>query len=50
LDLHLSGNRVKVELALGRGKREYDKRQAIAEREARRQIERGMRRNWTGGV
>jgi SsrA-binding protein len=50
LDLHLSGNRVKVELALGRGKREYDKRQSIAEREARRQMERGMRRNWDGGV
>ena len=50
LDLHLFRNRVKVELALGRGKREYDKRYALAEREARRQMERGVRRNWDGGV
>lgn len=50
LDLHLAGNRVKVEVALARGKREYDKRQALEEREARRQIERGVRREWKTGV
>ncbi|MGH7609690.1 MAG: SsrA-binding protein SmpB [Candidatus Dormibacteria bacterium] len=50
LDLHFSGNRVKVGLAVGRGKRQFDKRQAIAEREARRQIERGMRRQVKAGV
>ncbi|MGA7171984.1 MAG: SsrA-binding protein SmpB [Candidatus Dormiibacterota bacterium] len=50
LDLHLFRNRVKVELALGRGKREYDKRYALAEREAQRQMERGIRRDWQGGV
>jgi SsrA-binding protein len=34
----------KVELGLGRGKREYEKRQSVAEREAQREIERAMSR------
>ena len=36
----------KVELGLGRGRRQFEKRQAIAEREHRREIEReaGRRR------
>lgn len=34
----------KVEIGLGRGKRQYDKRQAIAEREHQRAIEREMGR------
>lgn len=50
LDLHLSRNRVKVNLGVGRGKRAYDKRNSIAEREAQRQIERGVRREWKTGV
>ncbi|HEY6538781.1 MAG TPA: SsrA-binding protein SmpB [Candidatus Dormibacteraeota bacterium] len=50
LDMHLHRNRVKVELGLGRGKREYDKRYALAEREARRQMERGMRRDFKNAV
>jgi len=33
----------KVELGLGRGKREYDKRHALKEREAKREAERAMR-------
>jgi SsrA-binding protein len=48
--MHLYRNRVKVELGLGRGKREYDKRYALAEREARRQMERGVRRDWKSAV
>ena len=35
--------RAKVELALGRGKKKYDKRQTIADRDAKRQIARAMR-------
>ena len=35
--------RAKVELGLGRGKRQYDKRQAIKEREAKREAERAVR-------
>jgi SsrA-binding protein len=41
--LYLRGNLAKVELALARGKRQYDKRAALAEREARRRAERAIR-------
>lgn len=36
--------RAKVELALAKGKRQYDKRHDLAERDAKREIERAMRR------
>jgi SsrA-binding protein len=36
---------VKVELGLGRGKKTHDKREAIKQREVRREIERVARRN-----
>lgn len=49
LDLHLSRNRVKVEIGVCRGKREYDKRQALAEREAQRQMQRALARDWKTG-
>jgi SsrA-binding protein len=42
LKMYLRDNRAKVELGLARGKRTYDKRQAIAERESQRQIERAL--------
>ena len=42
LKMYLKDNRAKVELGLARGKRTYDKRQAIAERESKRQIDRAM--------
>lgn len=41
--LYLKQGRAKVELALARGKRKYDKRQAIAKQDARREIERALR-------
>ncbi|NYH51682.1 MULTISPECIES: SsrA-binding protein SmpB [Nocardiopsis] len=44
LSLYFSEGRAKVEIALARGKREYDKRHDIAEREAKRDIERALRR------
>ncbi|MFD6953116.1 SsrA-binding protein [Nocardiopsis sp. TSRI0078] len=44
LSLYFSDGRAKVEIALARGKREYDKRHDIAEREAKRDIERALRR------
>ncbi|MFC7327575.1 SsrA-binding protein SmpB [Marinactinospora rubrisoli] len=44
LSLYFRDGRAKVELALARGKRSYDKRQAIAEREAAREVERALRR------
>ena len=38
LKLYFKGNKVKVELALARGRARHDKRQAIAEREAKREM------------
>lgn len=43
LKIYLKRGLVKVELALARGKKLYDKRQAIAERDSRREIERAFR-------
>jgi SsrA-binding protein len=44
LRVYFVRNHAKVELGLARGKREYDKREAIAERDAKREIARVMRR------
>ena len=44
LRLYFKRNHLKVEVGLARGKREFDKREAIAERDAKREIERAMRR------
>jgi SsrA-binding protein len=41
--IYFAGAHAKVELALARGKDLYDKRQAIRERESKREVERGMR-------
>jgi SsrA-binding protein len=41
--IYFSDGYAKVEIALARGKDLYDKRQAIRERETRRDIERGLR-------
>ena len=38
--------RIKVEIAVARGKHQYDKRAAIAEREARRDIERALKHDF----
>jgi SsrA-binding protein len=43
--LYLKGGRAKVELAVARGRKSYDKRAAIAEREASRAIQRALRRH-----
>lgn len=40
LRLYFKGNKVKVEIALARGKRKYDKREAIAKRDAEREMAR----------
>jgi len=44
LSLYFKDGKAKVELALAKGKRAYDKRQAMAERDAKREIERVFRR------
>lgn len=42
LTLYFKDGRAKVELALAKGKKEYDKRQALRERQDRREAERAM--------
>ncbi len=44
LRLYLKDNRAKVEIALAKGKKLYDKRDALAKRQAQRDIERALRR------
>ncbi|HEY1703756.1 MAG TPA: SsrA-binding protein SmpB [Trebonia sp.] len=44
LSLYFKDGKVKVELAVARGKREYDKRQDLAKRDAAREVERAIRR------
>jgi SsrA-binding protein len=41
--IYFSGPHAKVEIALARGKDIYDKRQALRERDTRREVERGLR-------
>jgi SsrA-binding protein len=41
--LYFKDGRVKVELALARGKNVRDKRQAVADRDAKRQVERALK-------
>jgi SsrA-binding protein len=42
LKIYFTRGLAKMELGLGRGKRKYEKRQAIAERESRREMERAF--------
>ena len=44
LSIYFTHGLAKMELGLGRGKRQFEKRQAIAEREHRREIERAVGR------
>ncbi|MGH2571254.1 MAG: SsrA-binding protein SmpB [bacterium] len=48
LRLYWKAGRAKVEIALGRGKRDYDRRQDVAKREAEREIDRAMSRQRRG--
>jgi SsrA-binding protein len=42
LRMYFSGPYIKVELGIARGKKEYDKRESIKERDVRREVERTM--------
>lgn len=44
LKVYLKDGRAKIEIALAKGKKLYDKRQAIAKRDAEREMERNLRR------
>jgi SsrA-binding protein len=46
--LYLKDGLAKLEIALARGKRQYDKRQAISKRESQRQMERALRERSRG--
>ena len=48
LSLYFKDGRAKVEIALARGKRSYDKRQALAEKEAKRETQRALGRRAKG--
>ena len=41
--MHLSNGRAKVEIALGKGKQNHDKRDSVAERDAKRAIDRAKK-------
>ena len=43
LSLYFKGSRIKMQLGLCKGKKLYDKREDIAKKDARREIERGFR-------
>jgi SsrA-binding protein len=43
LRIYEKNGKIKLELAVGKGKRQYDKRVAIAERETKREIERAIK-------
>ena len=45
LRLYFKESRAKIEIALVKGKKSWDKRQAIAERDANREMQRAMRRD-----
>ena len=44
LRVYFTRNKAKIEIGLGRGKKEYDKREAIAEADAKRQMARAIGR------
>jgi SsrA-binding protein len=50
LRVYFSGGKVKVEIALAQGKKSYDKRQALAKRDAQREVARTIGRRAKGMV
>ena len=46
LSVYLKNGRVKVELAVAKGKKIYDKRHSIAERDAGREIDRRLKEGY----
>lgn len=43
LKLYFTGGRAKIEIGVAKGRKSHDKRQAITERETKRDLQRGMR-------
>ena len=46
--LYFKDGKAKVEIALGRGKKSYDKRQALAEKQSKREMQRALSRRSSG--
>lgn len=46
LQIYLKEGRAKLEIGLGRGKKLYDKRETIAERESKRRVERALKERY----
>ncbi|MFA6708452.1 MAG: SsrA-binding protein SmpB [Fusobacterium sp.] len=46
LNLHLSRGRVKLDIALARGKKNYDKRESLAKKDQKRAMEREMKERY----
>ena len=46
ISLYWSGNKVKVQIGIGKGKKLYDKREDIAKKDAQRKIERAMKNSY----
>src|SRR5438874_10811985 len=49
LAMYFKDGRAKVELGVGRGRKQYDKRQVVAKRDAARDVERSMAQSRRGG-
>ena len=43
ISMYFSGNKVKLEIGIGKGKKLYDKRETIAKRDAQRKIDRALK-------
>jgi SsrA-binding protein len=46
--MYFKDGKAKVEIALGRGKKSYDKRQALAEKQSKREMQRALARRSSG--
>ena len=46
ISLYFNGNKVKLEIGIGKGKKLYDKREDIAKKDAQRKIDRALKGNF----
>ena len=44
--MYMKGNKVKLEIGIGKGKKLYDKREDMAKKEAQRKIDRALKNNY----
>ena len=49
LRMYAKSGHAKVEIAVARGKKQYDKRAAIADRESKRELDRAVKEAFAGG-